>query len=145
MSSRAWPYFHNGIVKNYTLGKCIHLIQVLGNFQIFSHMARLSARQVSCYCPAVSPKFCKTRTIPYACESKIDKELNILYWSPIFFLSPYFIILSLYYCPISHATLWAWFNITKLLANLLTKPSAFLLLCQLYCNLVSIKCIIIVL
>ena len=39
-------------------------------------------------------------------------------------------------CPISHATQWAWFNITKLLANLLTKPSAFLLLCQLYCNIV---------
>ena len=34
-------------------------------------------------------------------------------------------------CPISHATLWAWFNITKLLANLLTKPSVFLLLWQL--------------
>ena len=37
-----------------------------------------------------------------------------------------------YPCPISHATLRAWFNITKLLANLLTKPSVFLLLCQLY-------------
>ena len=36
------------------------------------------------------------------------------------------------FCPISHATLWAWFNITKLLANLLIKPSVFLLLCQLY-------------
>ena len=45
--------------------------------------------------------------------------------------------------PISHATLWAWFNITKLLANLLTKTSAFLLLCQFYCNLVSINCIIV--
>ena len=45
---------------------------------------------------------------------------------------------SLLYCnctllyPISHATLWAWFNITKLLANLLTEPSVFLFLCQLY-------------
>ena len=36
------------------------------------------------------------------------------------------------FCPISHATLWAWFNITILLANLLTKPSVFLLLRQLY-------------
>ena len=33
---------------------------------------------------------------------------------------------------ISHATLLAWFNITKLPANLLTKPSVFLLVCQLY-------------
>ena len=47
--------------------------------------------------------------------------------------------------PISHATACAWFNITKLLANLLTKPSAFLLLSQLYWNLVSIKCIIVLL
>ena len=54
----------------------------------------------------------------------------------------YFRIFS---CPISHATLFAWFNITKLLSNLLTKPSPFLLLCQLYCNLVSIKCIIVLL
>ena len=43
-------------------------------------------------------------------------------------------------CSISHASLRALFNITKLFANLLTKPSAFLLLCQLYFNLVSIKC-----
>ena len=41
----------------------------------------------------------------------------------------YFRIFS---CAISHATLWAWFNITILLANLLTKPSVFLLLCRLY-------------
>ena len=43
----------------------------------------------------------------------------------------YFRIFS---CPISHATLWlwAWFNITKILANLLTEPSVFWLLCQLY-------------
>ena len=41
----------------------------------------------------------------------------------------YFRIFS---CPISHATLCARFNSTKLLANLLTKPSVFLLLCQLY-------------
>ena len=40
----------------------------------------------------------------------------------------YFRIFS---CPISHATQWAWFNITILLANLLTEPSVFLLL-QLY-------------
>ena len=46
----------------------------------------------------------------------------------ILLLPTYFRIFS---CPISHATLWAWFNITKLLANLLTKPSVFLLLCQL--------------
>ena len=57
----------------------------------------------------------------------------------------FFTACSFNWCPSSHATLWAGFNITKLLANLLTKPSAFLLLCQLYCNLFPIKCIIVLL
>ena len=38
----------------------------------------------------------------------------------------------IFFCPISHVTLWAWFNFTILLANLLTEPSIFLLVCQLY-------------
>ena len=51
------------------------------------------------------------------------------------YISPYLVfltILEFFPCPISHATKWACFNITKLLANRLTKPSVFLLLCEWY-------------
>ena len=71
----------------------------------------------------------------YEIDRHIHKGINIIYH--IMLIHKGINILT------PHATLWAWFNITKLLANLLTKPSAFLLLCQLYYNLVSIKCIIV--
>ena len=66
-------------------------------------------------------------------------------------MSPYLVllpILEFFSCPISHATLCSSFNITKFLANLLTKPIFFIRIYIsipiVFCNLVSMKCIIII-
>ena len=50
-----------------------------------------------------------------------------------------------YFLPISLATLWACLNITKLLANLLTTIFIFISVPIEFCNLVSIKRIIVLL
>ena len=66
-------------------------------------------------------------------------------------MSPYLVllpILEFFSCLISHATLCSSFNITKFLANLLTKPiffiRIFISIPIVFCNLVSMKCIIII-
>ena len=46
-------------------------------------------------------------------------------------------------CLISHATLWAWFNITKLLEKRGNQATCFIIIIPIvFCNVVSIKCII---
>ena len=62
-------------------------------------------------------------------------------------MSPYLdLLLILEFFPARLATLPYGFdsNVTKLLANLLTKPSIFIILSIVSCNLVSIKIIIII-
>ena len=130
-----------------------HRINSNFNTPIFSH-----SKTQKCYLYQVIPiwnslpsslKKCTTKfTFKKQIKSHlfVSQSLHFFNYIGIYFSlsrSPNYF--RIFYSPISHATLWVWFNITELLANLLTKPSPFLLLCRLYCNLVSIKCILVLL
>ena len=63
-------------------------------------------------------------------------------------MSPYLVLLILEFFPARLATLpdaWLDSNVTKQLANLLTKPSVFYYLPIVSCNLVSIKLLLLLL